>query len=530
MRKIIVLGLGVAASALLLLVTTDLPNRFAQAASKTAWFGVDTPEVREKRSLKFRRAYAEPDFPPLSLRLPASEDPYTDIKGEDVHRYLAKIIEITEQNRPAGERFWGRIAGSEAEEATAAYMAQKFRDFGLKDVRLENVQGKNQWWPTDWKVTLLAQPSYGEGSQDVVLESAFPAIQLEKGALSVENLEAELVYVGHGHPIDLIGRDLRGKVAVMHADLQIDPFFQTARGHVQEVVEAGAAAVLTVMQAPGNHQYTLEEMGRADVPTIILGGDDGRFVEDVIAAAAGTGPVKVRIKYKAEVREPWQGKNVIGVIPGQTDEYVIVIAHLDGYFESANDNAGGLASVLSLAEHYSRPGAAKPRRGILFLGSSAHHEFSDGAEAFIASHKDILEKTVLVVNVEHPSSIMSYYRGELKFYRFTVPGELATMTTDGPRTLTVSNGNELLIKFYRDAIDRYGLAITSKVSPAPPSGDAYPFFKAGQTVLQILDANLWYHSSGDTIDSIHPHGLERATRLYAEVLDRIDSTPTADLK
>ncbi len=302
------------------------------------------------------------------------------------------------------------------------------------------------------------------------------------------------------------------------------------RGHGNRVVEAGAAAVLTVLQTPGNHQYALEEMGRADVPTIVLGGDDGRFIEDVIATAVGPGPVKVRIKYKAEVREPWQGKNVIGVIPGQTDEYVIVIAHLDGYFVSANDNGGGLASVLSLAEHYSRPGAAKPRRGILFLGSSGHHEFSDGVEAFIASHKDILEKTVLVFNVEHPSSIMSYYRGELKFYRFTVPGELATMTTDGPRSLNVSNGNELLIKFYRDAIDRYGLAITSKVSPAPPSGDAYGFFKAGQTVVQILDANLWYHSSGDTIDSIHPHGLERATRLYAEVLDRIDTTPTADLK
>ncbi len=57
-----------------------------------------------------------------------------------------------------------------------------------------------------------------------------------------------------------------------------------------------------------------------------------------------------------------------------------------------------------------------------------------------------------------------------------------------------------------------------------PSGDAMDFFRSGTTVVQMVDANLWFHSSGDLADTIHPHGLERATRAYAYILDQIDAT------
>ena len=163
----------------------------------------------------------------------------------------------------------------------------------------------------------------------------------------------------------------------------------------------------------------------------------------------------------AEVRESWQGKNVIGLIPGTIDEYVVVTAHLDGYFDSANDNAGGVAAALALARHFS--GVPAMNRNLLFVGTSAHHEFSDGSRAFIAAHPDILEKTVLVFNIEHPSSIKSYYRGPLKLERVTVPGQLIVTTSQGKRSLTISNGNPLLLSIYQDGVDRYGLVVDAMV-------------------------------------------------------------------
>ena len=137
----------------------------------------------------------------------------------------------------------------------------RFREFGLTDVRSEPVVGGPQWWPRSWQVTLLGDPAYGDGSSDLVLETAFPAVQLGEGPLNIAGLEGELIFVGRGHEIDLMHRDLRGKIAVVRSVLQPDPFFQTARGRIDGIIEAGAIGVITWLDTPGNYQFALERMG-----------------------------------------------------------------------------------------------------------------------------------------------------------------------------------------------------------------------------------------------------------------------------
>ncbi len=494
------------------------------ATAAEAWFGLKMPERRAKSAERHREAYVTPDLAPLSLRLPAAEDPYATIDGAEVYGYLEDIVRITVANRPAGERYWGRIAGSAAERATADYVAEQFRAFGLQEVHTEPVTGGAQWWPTDWSVTLLADEAYGQGTADYSFTSAFPALHLGEGAMDA-SVEAELIYVGLGRAVDLVGREVRGKIAVVRTELQPDPFFQTARGYIESIVHAGAVGVITIMDAPGNHQYALELLGSVEVPCFILGGADGRFLEDVIAAAGVEAP-RVQLGLAAELRPSWQGKNVIGLVPGRTDEYVLITAHLDGYFEAANDNAGGVAAALALAKFFADPARPAPARNLLFIGTSAHHEFSDGTRAFIAAHPDVLARTALVFNIEHPSSIKSYYRGALKLERVTVPGQLIATTSQSKRSLTISKPTPQLVSAYQAAIDRYGLVVDAMIGRRP-TGDAFDFFRAGRLVVQILDANLWFHSDGDRLDTISPRGLERATRAYADVLDAIDRLPLA---
>jgi Zn-dependent M28 family amino/carboxypeptidase len=490
-------------------------------SAKEAWFGLELPAQAERRSDRFRAALTEPDLPQHSIQLPASADPYASIDGGVVFGYLEDIIEVTRKTRPKGEGYWGRIAGSRSEIASAEYMADQFTKFGLTDVQLDLVTGKDQWWPVEWSATLLGDEAYGKGTKDLAFKSAFPALQLGGNAHSIENLEAELVFVGQGHAIDLIGRDVAGKIAVVLANLQPDGFFQTARGHVENAAEAGAAGVLIVMDAPGNHQYALEDMGPAEIPSLVLGGDDGRFLLAAIAAAGSDQPLSARLTLTTEIRSTWESRNVRATLPGQSDEWMVVIAHLDGYFDAANDNGAGQASLLALAEFFAGRGEA-PRRNMMFVGTAAHHEYSDGADAFIREHQAVLKQAVAVMNIEHPASVLSYYRGPLKFKRFTVPGQLMTTNTHGTRTLNVSNNNKLLTRFYREAIDRYGLVVDATVERRPPTGDAIAFFNNGNVVTQILDSNIWYHSDGDLLDTIPAVGLARATRVYAHVLDEID--------
>ncbi len=500
----------------------------APAAIAEPWFGLDLPAKRAAKSLKFRQAYSEPDIPPLSLRLSSSEDAYQAIRGEEIHAYLQDIVDLTVANRPAGARYWGRIAGSAAEIASADYLGERFREFGLEEVRSEPVIGGPQWWPHSWQVTLLGDPAYGEGTTDLALETAFPALQLGEGALAVDGLVGELIFVGRGHAIDLMDRDIKGKIAVVRSVLQSDPFFQSARGYIEGIIEAGAVGVITLLDTPGNNQFALERMGPPGVPCFVLGGDDGRFLEEAMVAAGIDSPLRVRLDIQAEVSESWQGKNIMGVVAGTTAENVVILAHLDGYFESANDNAGGMASLLALAKFFSDPSRNPPNRNLIFLGTSAHHEFSDGARSFVENHADILNDTLLAFNIEHPSSVMTDYRGPLKFERFVLPGQLMTSTSQGTRAWTVSNNNEVLKGIYREAIDRYGLVVNSMMERLP-SGDAYDFFKAGTPVVQMLDSNSWFHSDGDLPDTVHAHGLERATRAYAYILEQIDATPSDEM-
>jgi hypothetical protein len=56
---------------------------------------------------------------------------------------------------------------------------------------------------------------------------------------------------------------------------------------------------------------------------------------------------------------------VWGTLPGASDETIYVIAHRDGWFDASGDNAGGVASMIGLAEYYAKvPQAERRRTGV----------------------------------------------------------------------------------------------------------------------------------------------------------------------
>ena len=165
------------------------------------------------------------------------------------------------------------------------------------------------------------------------------------------------------------------------------------------------------------------ERGDCGSCTILL---DGRSVRSCLILAVEADGLEVTTVEGIGL-EPYEMDVVVARIEGasRSDEELVLSAHLDHPKESANDNAAGVATMLSLARFFAEDDRrVKLQRNLLFVGTSAHHEFSDGSKAFIAAHPDILEKTLLVVNIEHPSSIASYYRGALNLGRVTVPGQL----------------------------------------------------------------------------------------------------------
>ncbi len=68
-----------------------------------------------------------------------------------------------------------------------------------------------------------------------------------------------------------------------------------------------------------------------------------------------------------------------GTLPGATDETVYIMAHRDGWFDASGDNAGGVASMLGLAEHYSKIPQAQRKRTMVFIALDGHHNSGEGS-------------------------------------------------------------------------------------------------------------------------------------------------------
>ena len=491
-----------------------------------AWLGVPLPEVRQQqRSERFEQKFPSLGVAPAGVPMAAQDDRYTHIRGEDLMLTVSDIVAISAQSKADGNTLWGRISGGPYERMTAEYIEQQFKAAGLQGVAIETFPRAPQPWPVSWDVRLIADAVYGADTRDHPFALAFPSS--DEHSTPPEGIEAELVYVGLGTAADLAGRNLKGKIAVVHSVLQQSTFSHTAVGVPARLEKAGAIGVLTVMEVPGAVQLKPFGLHCENIPCFTLNQDDGRFLEEVIAKTASSKPARMRLALKTEAKTGWSAQNVLGFIPGSSDDAVVLTAHMDSFFYGASDNATGIANLLALARHFNRKGAPKPRRSMWFVGTSGHHvhdktdgSYSNGVVNFMQRHAGVMDKTVFVFNAEHPGAQHTVAQREL------VTGEpwATTNSLENPMLVAVSNRSPALLSTLVDAIQRYQIPVISH-SNHYPVGDAIPFHAAGVPVVNLITSGTWYHSSGDTPETLSAPGLERFTRSMASFLEAADALP-----
>ena len=72
-----------------------------------------------------------------------------------------------------------------------------------------------------------------------------------------------------------------------------------------------------------------------------------------------------------------------------------------GWFDAALDNAPGLSTMLTLAEHFAPIPTEKRRRNMIFIGTAGHHVGSPNAIYLRDKRPELLAKTELMINCEH---------------------------------------------------------------------------------------------------------------------------------
>ena len=269
----------------------------------------------------------------------------------------------------------------------------------------------------------------------------------------------------------------------------------TAERAVQRAIDAGAAAIGMMYGISDNFTVELRTQGR---PGFCVGYEDGRVILDRI----GNGEtVRVKIALESEERANLQTASVLGTLPGTTDEDIIIVAHMDGYFDGAIDNGSGLAVMMGLLEHFSKVPMAERRRKIIFLGSAGHHG-GPGTRWLHDERDTVLAKTALIINLEHVSAVRTKYWG-LHLRKTNAVSPMRWWVWGGPKVLDIA----------LQAFARFNVSLTADMDTGA-SGEIGQVARDALS-MQVITSPEVKHSEEDTEEWVPAAGLEQVGRAHA---------------
>ena len=448
------------------------------------------------------------DYPVFPL-LPGQEA-YKDVDGYRIKEMIKEITAISLQSQKDGEQYWGRIAGTKYDRMTTELMAQKYAALGL-DVQRQPFAEKPIWYPTHWEM------SYSAGGAAKPLLTTFPTDETKP--TPKEGIKAEAVWVGVGSAADLVGRDLRGKAALVYSF-----FVPGGRSHSASdragifnsdtlVTKAGAAMIVNVMGIPGNAQFNPEgaPAGADAVPTMTISQDEGFMLRDMIAAGQ---KVEISLKLDIERKQNLQSQNVIATLPGRSDEQVLIMSHTDAFFEGAMDNAAGMATAVDIARHYAAVPKEQRPRTMVFLATPDHHSGETGRGYFI-EHYD-WSKVALIFNAEHTSQSQLFLMNQ----------DLVVANSINARRWYVS-GSSAFQQLVKSAFKDYNVSVYT--TPEKTAGGSLGAFTKYAPAFHIID-HIIYHTTLDIPELVPAVGLAYSERSFLSIIDKANTMTMAELR
>ncbi len=359
----------------------------------------------------------------------------------------------------SSDAYEGRAPATPAEDKTAAYIVERFKQAGLKpgnkgswfqDVPLVEITASNV---APLTVTGGKSPVSAEYRKDLVIATY-------RVTPNVAIRDSDMVFVGYGIDApergwnDYASVDVKGKTVVILINdpdwrtMTLDgPFGGRAMTYYgrwtykfEEAARHGAAAAIIVhdtepaaygwgvvqsswtgpqleQDTPGDHMDQSQAIGwiqKAVAEAVFASA--GKDFAELAKAASIKGfkaiplGVKASVSFTNTIRRQ-ASKNVIGVLPGTTkpDEVVLYSGHWDhlGRCDAVNgddicngavDNATGIAGLVALAEASVKAGPA--RRSQVFLAVTAEESGLLGSKFYAENPVYPLNKTVGGVNMD----------------------------------------------------------------------------------------------------------------------------------
>lgn len=424
----------------------------------------------------------------------------------------------------ASDDFLGRAPSTEGEEKTISYLAEQFKQIGLKPANKDSYFQGMSLMKLTADASMKLDISGGESNISLKFSDDFIGGTPQISEL-VQINNSDIVFVGYGINSpenrwnDYDGLDVKGKTVLM---LVNDPGYATSDTNLfngkamtiygrwtykfDEAARQGASAAIIIHETgaaaypwavvqnswSGSQFYLVDnDLSRSNLQLQSwvttesaqkIFESAGLDYNQIITSAAKRGFKPVNMNLKASIQfknqvEYTKSNNVAAVWPGtgQSDEYIIYTAHWDHFgvnpafkgdsiLNGAVDNATGTAALIEIAEAFTKL-PENQNRSILFLAVTCEEQGLLGSKFYAENPLFPLNKTVAVINMD----------------ALNISGKTKDMT---------------IIGFGNSKLDDYAVAVLNKYKryanpdPTPEKGsyfrsDHFSFAKKGVPSLYL---------------------------------------------
>jgi N-acetylated-alpha-linked acidic dipeptidase len=441
----------------------------------------------------------------------------SDSSGDPEQRLRNEISAAHLQNHLNEFNTLFRDSGSEDEWKAARYIAKQLESYNIKNEIYEFDSLIS--WPLDGRLAVLDDE--GNEVEEVPVRTRSFGAQTPPGGV-----EAELVYVPFAQPEkgamifthravagDYTGLDVTGKF-VITADGGPDG--------IRRAEERGAAGHIHIWPSDEDliHEMistsvwgtpTPESARRLpSTPVLGMNNKDGNTLAE--KAQAGT----TRVRVESNVKTEWMRLPLVtGCIPGtSSDDFLLVGAHIDSWYEGITDNATGDASLLEMARVLA--GAKDTLRcGVRFCWWPGHSTGRySGSTWYVDNYFSYLRDHALgYLNIDSPG----VRDAEIWDCRYNM-GEIEHITASVVQELS---GQEPNIRRPLRAGDQSFLGV------GLPSLGAFrmlPLDHPERAAVGGCGGGYWWHSPDDTIDKADANILASDTEVYVTITWRMCSS------
>jgi hypothetical protein len=426
-----------------------------------------------------------------------------------------------------------RRTGSEADHKAIAYLEAKLRDFGYQDVRVEE-SSFDYWEPESWSITV--QPGTNEAWQPETFYVPY------SGPTPAGGVTADAVYLGDiSQPK---WQDVTGKIILV--DIPATPlawdqmksfsymayepentlkgvstpypigwmmkyvdFYKAAESHHP----AGIIGILYDYPDMGKFTYYAPYDGiLRPIPSMYLKSTEGEKIKTLLQQ----GRVTINLVLQAKVA-PMGGKSatVYALLPGQSSRIIIVHSHHDSPWRSGVEDSSGVGMVLALAKYYSQVPLSQRPYTMIFMFTGSHMVCGITNYTFIEEHRaDIVSNAVFDIAIEH---IANDY----------MPAPYPLTNGVQPRGVFLTE-NPVTVSLFATSVatshaSRTLLFPTGSLLGVPT--DAHYYYQAGIPIISYISGPTWLFDQADTLDRVAKEQLEPLTRMYIDLISRINATP-----